>query len=271
MTPRAQSSDAPRRPLQTVDRALQILMSFSDGRLEWGVSELADSTRWDRSTTQRLLAALASRGFLQVDPVSRRYSLGPAMWRISTVWERSGGLARLAEPFLAELASRTGHTALFTTPDGAHVRCLAAVDGGGGPIRNHPLVGELYPAHAGATSRAYFAFLPPGERHQLLAGRPVARFTDLTSVDEEEVERQFDLAVTRGYALSEGEYDGRTRAIAVPVMVGRRPIGSLTLLEPKVTSTTEELLADLPRLQQAARDLATLLSCPLDTDPEENR
>ncbi len=261
-------ADAQRSPLQTVDRALEVLLSYSERRVEWGVSELAEAFGWDRSTAQRLLAALAVRGFITADPVTRRYSLGPAMWRIAAIWERSGGMSRLAEPVLSRLAETSQHTVLFTTPDGAYVRCVAAVDGRSGPIRSHPLVGELYPAHAGATSRAYFAFLPLGERAQFISRGPLARFTESTAGDEAQIEQQFDEAVRLGYAFSEGEYDGSTRAVAIPVMLDHRPIGSLTLVESKSESTMEELLADLPDLRAAADELAQELSSISSSSPE---
>ncbi|NEE27272.1 IclR family transcriptional regulator, partial [Streptomyces sp. SID7982] len=74
----------------------------------------------------------------------------------------------------------TGDTVLFCLPDSFHMRCVAAEEGETGPLRYYPLVGELYPAHAGATSKSYYAYLPDEQRHRLFRGRPMARFTDRT-------------------------------------------------------------------------------------------
>ncbi|MFC4563801.1 IclR family transcriptional regulator [Nocardiopsis mangrovi] len=249
-----------RGPLQTVDRALDILLSFDEFRSSWGVLELAEEFGLSKSTAQRLLASLAGKGFLRADPDTRRYSIGPAVWRTAALWERSGGLSALAEPMLADLARGTGRTALFCVPDGVHVRCIAAVSGREGPRRSHPFIDELYPAHAGATSRAYFAFLEPADRRSLLIGRPSARFSELTRVDEAGVEALFDETVTAGYALSQGEYDSSSRALAAPVFGGVRPVGSLTLVENKLSAHGDELLDHLPELLAAADELTGLLS-----------
>lgn len=246
--------------LQTVDRALQVLLSFSDARSDWGVTELAEAMGLNPSTSQRLLASLAARGFLTPDPYTRRYSLGPAMWHMAALWERSGGLARLAESVLAELAQATGRTASFTVPDGFHVRCIAAVDGELGPLRSHPLVGDLYPAHAGATSRAYFAFLDPLVRRNMLSGRPFARYTELTEVDEAALERKLDETYRQGWAYSEGEYDATTRAISAPVRIGTRPVGSVSVVEPKVVERDDDIRDHVPALQEAAQSLADVLA-----------
>ena len=249
-------------PLQTVDRAHQVLLSYSETRTEWGVFELADEFGLTKSTSQRLLAALAAQGFLAADPYTPRYRQGPPKWRMAALWERGGGLARLAEQVLAELAATTGRTASFTIPDGFHVRCIAAVDGEHGPVRSHPLVGDLYPAHAGATSRAYFAFLDPLARRNMLSGRPFARYTELTEVDEAGLDRMFDEAYRAGWAFSDGEYDSTTRAIAAPVLIGSDPVGSISLVEPKVFEYDDDLREQVPALLDAAKQLAGLLHRP---------
>lgn len=247
-------------PLQTVDRALGILLSFNEFRTDWGVLELAESFGLTKSTAQRLLASLAAQGFLRADPWTRRYSLGPAMWRMASLWERTGGLAKLADTVLTKLSQETTKTTTFAVPDGAYVRCIAAIDGVHGPIRAHPLIGDLYPAHAGATSRSYFAFLGPAERRNLLHGRPHARYSEHTEVDEQRLEQLFNQTINDGYALSEGEYDASTRALAVPVLLGHRPVGSLSIVESKVQHDDVELMDFLPQLIDAAQQLSDLLS-----------
>ncbi len=219
--------------LQTVDRALGILLSFTGARTDWGVMELARELDLDKSTAQRLLATLAKRGFLHADPTTRRYHLGPALWRIASTWERRGGMAQLVEPFLAWLVGESRRTAVFAVADGAYVRCVAAVDGGAGPMRNHPLVGELYPAHAGATARAYFATLDAVTRQALMYTIPLAKFSDLTSDDATAIEAQMIEVAERGWAYSEGEYDKNTRAVAAPVFMLGRPVGSVSIGEHK--------------------------------------
>ncbi|MDJ1132862.1 IclR family transcriptional regulator [Streptomyces iconiensis] len=246
-------------PLQTADRALQVLLAFSHDREEWGVTDLAADFGWDKSVTQRLLASLAHRGFLVSDAVTRRYRLGPAVWHMSTAWERHGGMAGLVRPALRELATASGVTALFAVPDGAHLRCVESADGSSGPLRAYRLADELYPAHAGATSRAYFGMLTPGARTTLLYGRPMARFSELTVTDPGELEELMSRVPAEGYAYSEGEYDPATAGLAVPVVVRSQPIGSLTLVGPheQLAGRKQDLLIPL---RAAAEGLSELLT-----------
>ncbi|MFC7330451.1 IclR family transcriptional regulator [Marinactinospora rubrisoli] len=243
--------------LQTADRTLQVLLAFDRGRTDWGVTEVAREFGWDKSVAQRILATLAYRGFLVADPQTRRYRIGPAAIQLARVWQQSRTLELLVQPVLDELTRRTGDSSLLCVPDGFHVRCVAAADGPAGPQRYYPLVGELYPAHAGATSKGYFAFLPPHECSRLFTDRPLARFTDHTQVDPVRLTEEFAAIRNRGYALSEGEYDGDTAALAVPVHVRRELYGSLSL--GWRSGHSDDTTTRLPLLRHAASVIDDIL------------
>lgn len=260
MTPSSSDSSPQRPALQTVDRALEILLSFHEERAEWGVAELAEEFDLSQSTAQRLLASLADRGFLRVTPYSRRYRLGPALWRMAALWERTGGLAALADGPLAQLSEQTARTALFAIPDGTHIRVVAVQDGENGPRWHHSVKNEVYPAHAGAAGRSYFAFLDPAERRGLLSDRPVGRYSTATMVDRDEIEAMFRRTSEAGYAFSEGEFDMMTRAMAVPVHAGERPVASLCLIEDSEADTSEPLQDLLPQLRETSEMLSRVLS-----------
>ena len=51
--------------LKTVDRALQLLLSFEEADQEYRVGELAAMLGVDKSVASRLAATLAQRGFLE--------------------------------------------------------------------------------------------------------------------------------------------------------------------------------------------------------------
>lgn len=259
VTPSPSSRPPARPPLQTADRLLTLLQSFDRERPEWGVSDVAREFGLDKSVAQRLLAALAYRGFLVSDPHTRRYRLGPAVWHLARGWERDGGLAGLVMPALQRLAAETRASALFAVPDGIHMRCVAAADGARGPLRVHGLAGELYPAHAGATSRAYFGMLPPEDRAALLYSRPMARFGERTLTEPAELEERFAEVRRTGYAYSEGEYDPETAALAAPVAVGRRAVGTLSVVGSldALRSHQSELVAPLLR---TAAEIGRLLT-----------
>lgn len=249
---------SPPNSLQTADRALQILLMFDGTRPEWGVTEVAREFGINKSMAQRLLATLAGRGFLMSDPDTRRYRLGPSALQLGQMWERCGSIRILVDPVLRELSSRTGASSVLALPDHFHMRAVACVDGSTGPLRVQPLVGELYPAHAGATSKAYYAYLPVTQRRHLFEGQPVARFTDRTMVDPQVLEDDFLRIREQGYAVTVGEYDTHVACVAVLVAVQGRPYGSLSTAVPVEQFT--ESGAFVPALQRASSAIEARLS-----------
>lgn len=249
---------SPPNSLQTADRALQILLMFDDAHQEWGVTGIAREFGITKSMAHRLLATLTGRGFLMSDPDTHRYRLGPSTLTMGQMWERCGSIQLLVNPILRELSARTGASTVLALPDHFHMRTVAAVDGTSGPLRIQPLIGELYPAHAGATSKAYYAYLPVSQRRQLLQGQPVARFTDRTVTDPGALEDEFLAIRERGYAMTMGEYDSHVSCVAVMVSVQGRPYGSLSAAGPVETFTEPE--RSVSALRRAAAQIESRLT-----------
>ncbi|WP_218192333.1 IclR family transcriptional regulator [Brachybacterium vulturis] len=256
-TPEDDGSSTPSGMLQTVDRALQILLATDREHDGWSVTEVSAEFGFSTSVAHRLLATLTHRDFLIADPSTRRYRIGPAAMTVGRIWAGSQSLRLLVQPVLAQLAEETGLAAIFAIPDAFHMRAIAAATGTEGPLRTYPLVGELFPAHAGATSKAYYAHLPDLERRRTFADRPMARFTPSTTIDPAVLEQQFERIRRQGYATSSGEYDVDVSTVAMVVRLRNEPFGSLSL------GRHGEFMTDVPalvrRLEEARRDIELTL------------
>ncbi|MFF8285360.1 IclR family transcriptional regulator [Streptomyces albus] len=217
--------------LQSADRALVALLSFTEQRPEWGVSELARHHGWDKAVAQRLLTTLSGRGFLTCDSTTRRYRLGPAVWRLARVGEHSGVLPSLVRPVLARLLRETGESVVLNVPNGGGYRCAAAVDGTG-PIRYTALVGALMPGHAGASGHAIFAYYPEAEVRQIFGATALQRFTHTTLTTVDALLERYALLREAGFGISHGEYDEAVTAVSAPVFQAGTIAASLTVIGP---------------------------------------
>ncbi|MFF1392552.1 IclR family transcriptional regulator [Streptomyces sp. NPDC058287] len=217
--------------LQGADRALLALLSFTERRPEWGVSEIAREHGWDKAVAQRILTTLAARAFLTCDSTTRRYRLGPAVSRLARVGEHSGVLPSLVRPVLAGLLRETGESVVLNVPNGSGYRCAAAVDGTG-PVRYTAIVGALMPGHAGASGHAIFAHYPEAEIRQIFGATPLQRFNDHTVTDFDDLLRVYGDVREKGHSVSLGEYDEAVAAIAAPVFQAGTVAASLTVIGP---------------------------------------
>ncbi|GGY99148.1 IclR family transcriptional regulator [Streptomyces nitrosporeus] len=230
-TPQAGSPPQAPGVLQTVDRALVVLLTFTEQRPEWGVSELSRHHGWDKAVVQRLLTTLAARGFLLCDSTTRRYRPGPALSRLARVSEYSGVLPSLARPVLARMLRETGESVVLNVPHGAGYRCAAAVDGTG-PVRYTAIIGAVMPGHAGASGHAIFAHHPEREIRQMFGPTGLARFNDRTITDLDALFTCYARVRADGHCVSYGEYDEAVTAVSAPVLQGGAVAASLTVIGP---------------------------------------
>ena len=97
--------------VQSVERAIALLEAVSDGPAEGvTVAELAAACGLNRATAWRLLATLEAYDLVYINPVTRRYSLGLAISRLSAAGGVVG-LTRRAHGVLVRLSEATQETA----------------------------------------------------------------------------------------------------------------------------------------------------------------
>lgn len=247
--------------LQTVDRALQMLLCFDGKNQYWRAAELTRHLGWDKSVTHRLLTTLANRGFLALDPRTHVYRLGISTYHLGQIAAHDNPLTPVVRPLARELARACGESVLFTIQEDDESHCLVAVEGPS-PISYSTQVGRRLPGHVGAGSKALFAWSSESEQQQLFAGRPLARFTDTTITDPEQLWTEFTSIRQHGYAVSDGELDPDVGAIAVPVRRGHAVVGALSAVGPqtRVTRRRDALVQQL--LHGADKASARLSATP---------
>ena len=67
--------------VRAIVRAAEVVKLLSEGAK--GVVQIANELNLGQATVHRLLRTLEVTGFVAQDPVSRKYSLGPLLWRIA--------------------------------------------------------------------------------------------------------------------------------------------------------------------------------------------
>src|SRR4051795_367007 len=149
---------------QSLERGLAILSAFRSGRPLLGVSDVARDVGLSRSTTHRYIATLAGLGYLQQDPPTRKYRLGPRVLDLGFSAINSMDLRELAAPHLQALSDETGHTVNMALLDGADIvyveRCRTSRQGQR-EIDLNLHVGSRLPAYCTSLGKVVLAHLPP--------------------------------------------------------------------------------------------------------------
>lgn len=203
--------------IATLERALDVLQHLAaEGGPDRGVSELAQALGMSKGAVHRVLATFRSRGLVERHEVTQRYSLGPAALRLGLAYRGRADVARLAGPVLDRLSTRTRETATLSVRLGrGHRTYVSHVT----PDREVIMTvgeGEVHPLHAGASGRAFLAFLPEREREHHLAQLALCRST--SEVDLVQLRQVLEQTRADGWARSRGERREGAASVAAPVL-----------------------------------------------------
>ncbi|KIP52002.1 IclR family transcriptional regulator [Leucobacter komagatae] len=197
--------DTSRTPgAQVVSRVAAVLRALSaampDGE---NTTELARAAQLTRPTAHRLLSALTSEGFVDRDPQSGKWLLGPELYLMGTVAADRYDVTDIARTHVAALAAATGESAFFSVRRGGETVCLERQDGNF-PIRSFVLhEGKRFPLGVASAGLAILSFLTP---HAVDAFLTESRLEDDFGGEHAETAIRARISETRrtGYAVNPG-------------------------------------------------------------------
>jgi DNA-binding IclR family transcriptional regulator len=218
-----------RATIQSIDRAARILKALGSGPLRLGVSELADHLGLARPTVHGMLQTLVLHGFVEQDPASGKYQLGPGLLQLGYSYLDVNELRTRSIIQAERLAARTG------------LAVRAGVMHGPGVVIVHHVfrpdetlqileVGLQLPIHASALGKAILAHLEPEVVEELIAeGLPrltkhtlsAARLRqELKSIKEQGVATERDEAVLGESSVGAAIFDRTGAAVGAIGVVG---------------------------------------------------
>jgi DNA-binding IclR family transcriptional regulator len=197
---------------QSVFRALSILHAFSARQPSLTGPEVAAKFGYSVPTAYRLLRALEAEQFLVFDRVTRKYSPGPEIFRLSGVMLHRDGIIAQTQSSLARLRALTGETVGIFWRLGNQRTCVQEM-ASPHPVRIEAGVGVDYPLTRGAPGKALLLALDEPSVREILTDPEVA--PPIQGADG--LLAELDLCRERGYTTSAGETIDGALSIAAPV------------------------------------------------------
>ncbi len=201
----------------SIEKALQVLLAFGMEQSTWGVRELSSHLDLAPATVQRILKTLKEYGFVEQDPKSRQYRLGPVHFRFLDILQSTYPITRTALPFMERLQARTQETVHLNVIDGLERVCIEHVESSQFLKASMP-VGNRSPLYAGASSKCLLAFCAAEFRQQYLSRVVPVALTEDTVTDSTELAVEIERTRARGYALSLGERTPGLGSVSAPVL-----------------------------------------------------
>lgn len=253
---------APRRrsdSVPAVDRAVGILQTLGNGQRDVSLTDLAHLLRIHKSTAHGILATLARHGFVDRDPATRRYRLGPALAALGRAAAGRQDLGTLARPHLARLRRLSGETATLHLRDGAGSVILASEESAH-QLKVTAPPGHRLPPFAGSVAKVLWAFAPPGGD---LPSRLPA-YTPRSIREPDRYRQELDRVRRAGIAVDDMEYLPGVCAISAPVFrmtpaAGAAAVGAISIVAVRARRSPRSLQRLAGPLRSSARALSEAL------------
>lgn len=255
MPPKNRSSDS---GIQSVQRAMTILRSFSEAEPTLGVTHLSERLGLHKSTVSRLLSTLEREGFVEQDPETGKYRLGLGLVSLAGFALERLDLRRIAHPHLGPLAELTQETINLTVLDGregVNIERIASPRS----IRYVGSVGRRTPLHCSSTGKVMLAYMTPQERDALLP-HPLPRYTAKTITDRAVLEAELTQIRAQGYGLAREEYEEDLAAVAAPIHNHQgRVLATVSITGPAYRLAPDKIAAWIKPLQETACKISAQL------------
>jgi DNA-binding IclR family transcriptional regulator len=201
--------------VRAVERALQILESFSEENAERGVSEIAQLVDLHKATTFRIVTTLVNFGFLERTADGQKYRLGMRLASLGSNVIQRMDVRREALPYMQRLVDQWGESVDLSIFEQNDVFFVEAVQG------NHALtfaaaVISRLPLHCTASGKVFLAYLPPDKLDRLLQ-QPLSAYTDKTITSPEKLREQLVEIRRLGYAIDDEELEVGVYAFSAPI------------------------------------------------------
>jgi DNA-binding IclR family transcriptional regulator len=201
--------------IQSIERAVAILRTFTESEPDLRVTEIARRLNLHKSTVSRILGTLQMEGLVSQNPESRKYHLGLGLISLAGVALGRLDVRGVSQPYLNGLVETTQETVNVTVLDGFECVNIERARSPQ-PIRYVGWIGRRTPLHCTASGKVLLAYQSPVQRQTLLPPRLVA-YTDKTIVDMDAFERSLAQVCEQGYAIVHEEFEEGFSAIAAPV------------------------------------------------------
>lgn len=252
--------------IQSVHRAMRLLSLFAPQgpdairRPRWSVSDLARTSGLHKSVVARLMATMASHGFVFQDPISRAYSIGPTAFAIGSAYEPYQMLDQIAHPVMSALTAECGHASYLGVPAADHYVFLLACESTRS-IRVTIEIGEQRPYHTGAIGKALLAGMNDDEIVAKVGADPLPQMTPYSITSLEQLMMQISEIRRTGIARNQDEAILGTGSVAVGMCDARgQTVAGIGIVYPSHVVSAEEIERLAVIVQRAGQEIERQLA-----------
>ena len=214
--------------IKSLERGLKILELFGEHSRPLTLTEIANLSNLNKTTTQRFLHTLCTLGYV-IREENKRYSLGTRIIALGFDFLNSSNLAMIARPYLDELSSELDKTVNMAVLDDINIIFLYRKE-----VRRflkYDLhAGSKLPAYCTASGKILLAGLSDEELGTRINRMELHQVTPRTITSKEELRKEIMKTRKRGYSICDRELSMDLYSLAVPLInSGKKTVAAINI------------------------------------------
>jgi len=249
-----------------VERALDLLATFSRAEPELTLTELSSRLNLTASTTYRLLVTLEKRGFVEHNHQTGGYTLGVACLDLGTVFLSQLDFRDRVLPLLETLREECKETVHLAVLDRNQMEViyLEKLEGLLPIGMMGSRVGGRAPAYCTGLGKCLLAYLPDSVVREFYAARGIRARTPNTITDIDTLLQHMAKIREQGCAVDDVEHEPDVKCVAAPVWNHREAVvGAISVSGPQ--ERMDQLIAEsnlVEGVRAVAREASARMGYP---------
>lgn len=250
--------------VKSVEKAFLVLNAFRGNDFSLSLTQLASAVGLDLSAAQRFTHTLMKLGYLQKDPITKRFGLAVKALDLGHHYLRASLLVERAMPYLLHLSKTTEETVNLSVRDDVDVVFIVRFMCRQLPNLNDTgvTVGARMPAYCTASGIAMLSQLSTAEAVDILNRSELKAHTPRTTYRLKDLLKKLEITAARGYATAFEELFVGDLAVAAPILAQNGPAGAINISVPRARFSREEAEEKLSALVVAAAQSVSQKSNP---------
>lgn len=208
--------------INSIGRALDILMLLYYEQKELGVTEIAKSLGLHKSTVHRTLSTLENKGFVQQNLENGKYWLGMKIYALGMLVGEKMPLKHIIRPYAKELFERFHEVVNVSVLDKTsqnYPRTILILkeESPDQILRVNPIVGSSSGSHYSAVGKCLLAFSPEKVLDKFKT-KELPIYTKNTISNWDDLLKELEDVRIKGYAIDNEELEIGLTCVAAPIL-----------------------------------------------------
>jgi len=240
-------------------KAVEILKILVTEYRPLGVTQIARTISVSKSTAFGILQSFQEEGFVTKNPVTKKYTIGKEMMRLSKLVFKGQDVISIAKPFMEELVQLVDETVFLGVREYNSIKVVDVVETKKDLKISSP-VGTKLSIMAGASGKMFLSAMTDEELIAFIEDKGLHQYTENSITDKDAFVKEIQEIRRLGYSLDREEYLKGIRAIAALIYQDGKPVGAIWSVGFSNSMIDERLNHMIRNLRHTADQISAKLS-----------